>query len=130
MNWLCVIMQWRIENTKKFQKNILVMIVAINTNIVNSLTKEKNKTLSFELIYNLFFIELEVFKKYLVNFLIKEFIVSLFSSTKISILFLKKSKNDLRLYVNYKKLNAIMIKNCQNDDSETIKKKKNTFSKT
>jgi hypothetical protein len=71
----------------------------------------KNKMSSFESIYNLFVIELEVFKKYLDEFLIKEFIVSSFSSTKIWILFVKKLKNDLRFFVNYKKLNAIMIKN-------------------
>jgi hypothetical protein len=71
----------------------------------------KNKMSSFESIYNLFVIELEVLKNYLDEFLIKEFIVSSFASTKISILFAKKSKNDLRLCVNYKKLNAITIKN-------------------
>jgi hypothetical protein len=59
----------------------------------------------------LFVIELEIFKDYFDEFLIKEFIVSSFSSTKVSILFVKKSKNDLRLCVNYKKLNAITIKN-------------------
>jgi hypothetical protein len=71
----------------------------------------KNKILSFESIYNLFVIKLEIFKKYFDEFLIKKFIMSSFSSTKISILFAKKSKNDLRLCVNYKKLNAITIKN-------------------
>jgi hypothetical protein len=71
----------------------------------------KNKMSSFESIYNLFVIELEILKKYLDEFLIKEFIVSSFSSTKISILFVKKSEDDLRLCVNYKELNAIMIKN-------------------
>jgi hypothetical protein len=71
----------------------------------------KNKMSSFESIYNLFVIELEIFKDYFDEFLIKEFIVSSFSSTKISILFAKKSENDLRLCVNYKKLNAITIKN-------------------
>jgi hypothetical protein len=71
----------------------------------------KNKMSSFESIYNLLIIELEIFKNYLDEFLIKEFIVSSFSSTKISILFAKKSENDLRLCVNYKKLNAITIKN-------------------
>jgi hypothetical protein len=50
----------------------------------------KNKMSSFESIYNLFVIELEVFRDYLDEFLIKEFIVSSFSSTKVSILFAKK----------------------------------------
>jgi hypothetical protein len=71
----------------------------------------KNKILSFESIYNLFVIEFKVFKDYLDEFLIRKFIVSSFSSTKISILFAKKLENDLRLCVNYKKLNAITIKN-------------------
>jgi hypothetical protein len=71
----------------------------------------KNKISSFESIYNLFVIELEIFKEYLDEFLIKKFIVSSFSSTKISILFVKISKDDLRFCVNYKKLNAILIKN-------------------
>jgi hypothetical protein len=71
----------------------------------------KNKMSSFESIYNLFIIELKIFKKYLDEFLIKEFIVSSFSSTKVSILFVKKSEDDLKLCVNYKKLNAITIKN-------------------
>jgi hypothetical protein len=71
----------------------------------------KNKMSSFESIYNLFVIELEVFKDYLDEFLIKEFIVSSFSSTRTSILFAKKSEDDLRLCVNYRKLNAITIKN-------------------
>jgi hypothetical protein len=71
----------------------------------------KSKMSSFESTYNLFIIELEILKKYLDEFLIKEFIVSSFLSTKISILFVKKSRNDLKLCVNYKKLNAITIKN-------------------
>jgi hypothetical protein len=66
---------------------------------------------SFESIYNLFVIEFEVFKDYFDEFLIKEFIVSSFSSTRISILFAKKSEDDLRFCVNYKKLNVITIKN-------------------
>jgi hypothetical protein len=39
IDWFFVIMQWRIENAKKFQKKTHVMIVAINTNIANSSTK-------------------------------------------------------------------------------------------
>ncbi len=211
IDWFFVIMRWRIENAKKFQKRIHVMIVAIDTKIIaNSSTKNdaqnkssiendtnlqdsnitiinqlafemyckwknvqvyifdcknlhdieytmheliietmmkssqkifekykdfanvfdkmkanelskhdsqnheintKNKMSSFESIYNLFVFELEIFKDYFDEFLIKKFIVSSFSSTKISILFVKKSKNDLKLCVNYKKLNAITIKN-------------------
>ncbi len=211
IDWLSVIMRWRIENAKKFQKRTHAMIVAIDTKVIaksstkndaqskssiendtnlqdsniaviNQLTFEmyckkknvqvyildcknlhdieytmheliieammkssqeifekykdfanvfdkmktnelskhdsqnheintKNKMLSFESIYNLFVIELEIFKDYFDEFLIKKFILSSFSSTKISILFVKKSENDLKLCVNYKKLNAITIKN-------------------
>ncbi len=66
---------------------------------------------SFESIYNLSMIKLELFKKYLDEFLIKEFIVLLSLFIDASILFIKKSKNDLKLCVNCKELNVIMIKN-------------------
>jgi hypothetical protein len=71
----------------------------------------KNKMLSFESIYNISMIELELFKKYLDEFLTKKFIVLSSSFVDASILFVKKSKNDLKLCVNYKKLNVITIKN-------------------
>ncbi len=71
----------------------------------------KSKMLSFESVYNLSMIELELFKKYLDEFLTKEFIVFSSSFADASILFVKKSKNDLKFCVNYKKLNAITIKN-------------------
>jgi hypothetical protein len=71
----------------------------------------KSKMFSFESVYNLSMIELELFKEYLDEFLTKEFIVFFLSFVDASILFVKKSKNDLRLCVNYKELNAITIKN-------------------
>ncbi len=71
----------------------------------------KNKMLSFELMYNLSMTELELLKKYLDEFLIKKFIVFSSSFVNVSILFVKKSKDDLRLCVNYKELNVITIKN-------------------
>jgi hypothetical protein len=42
-------------------------------------------------------IELELFKEYLDEFLTKEFIVFFSSFLKASILFIKKSKNDLKI---------------------------------
>ncbi len=63
----------------------------------------KKKISLFESIYNLFVIEFKIFKEYFDEFLMKEFIVSSFSSTKILILFAKKSKNDLKF--------CVMIKN-------------------
>jgi hypothetical protein len=71
----------------------------------------KNKMSSFESMYNLSMIELELFKEYLDEFLTKEFIVLSSSLVDASILFVKKSKNDLKLCVNYRELNVITIKN-------------------
>jgi hypothetical protein len=71
----------------------------------------KNKMSFFESMYNLSMTELELLREYLDEFLIKEFIVLFSSLAKTSILFVKKSKDDLRLCVNYKELNAITIKN-------------------
>jgi hypothetical protein len=62
----------------------------------------KNKMFSFESMYNLSMIELELFKEYLDEFLTKKFIVFSSSFVDASILFVKKSKNDLKLCVNYK----------------------------
>jgi hypothetical protein len=71
----------------------------------------KNKMFSFESMYNLSMIEFELFKEYFDEFLTKEFIGFSSSFLNASILFVKKSKNDLRFCVNYKKLNVITIKN-------------------
>jgi hypothetical protein len=71
----------------------------------------KNKMSSFESMYNLLVTELELLKKYLDEFLTKRFIVFSSSFVDASILFVKKSKNDLKFCVNYKELNAITIKN-------------------
>ena len=56
--------------------------------------------------------ELLVLKKYLDNNLIKEFIQASFSPTAFSVLFVHKPEDDLWFCVNYRGLNAIMIKNC------------------
>lgn len=72
----------------------------------------EKKMFSFDFIYNLSIVKLKILRKYLNEFLIKEFIVSSTSQAKTSIFFAKKFGEDLRLYVNYKKLNAITMKNC------------------
>jgi hypothetical protein len=77
----------------------------------NHAINTKNKMSSFESIYNLSMTEFELLKEYFDEFLTKEFIVLFSSFVDASILFVKKSKNDLRLCVNYKKLNVITIKN-------------------
>jgi hypothetical protein len=80
-------------------------------NSQNHAINTKNKMFSFELMYNLLMIELELFKKYFDEFLTKEFIIFFSLFVDVSILFVKKSKNDFKLCVNYTKLNVIMIKN-------------------
>jgi hypothetical protein len=71
----------------------------------------KNKLSSFELIYNVSIIKLKTLRKYLDEHLKKKFITSFHLSTKISILFVKKLSENLRLCADYKRLNAIIIKN-------------------
>ena len=62
-------------------------------------------------IYNLSRIELEMLRKYINENLKKKFIKFFKFSTKSFILFIKKSNDNLRLCVNYRKLNVITIKN-------------------
>jgi hypothetical protein len=71
----------------------------------------EKKISSLEFIYDMSLSELEVLKKYIKKHLNKEFIVSSFSSIRISMLFAKKSSDDLRFFINYRRLNAITIKN-------------------
>jgi hypothetical protein len=71
----------------------------------------ENKSFSFESIYNLSIIELKTLREYLDEHFKKKFITSSHSSMRISILFVKKSSENLRLCVDYKSLNAIIIKN-------------------
>jgi hypothetical protein len=72
-------------------------------------TKENSSMNDF--IYNFSLIELKVLKNYIENNLIKDFIISSVSSSSVLILFIKKKDNELCLYVNYKSLNVVIIKN-------------------
>jgi len=72
---------------------------------------QKNKTSIFESLYDMSQDELRVLKKYLKNNLIKDFIqVSSFLAIS-SILFVKKSSEELRFCVNYRDLNVMTVKN-------------------
>jgi len=72
---------------------------------------QKSKTSIFESLYNMSQDELQVLKKYLKNNLIKDFIqVSSFLAISL-ILFVKKSSEELRFYVNYRSLNIMTVKN-------------------
>ena len=71
----------------------------------------KNKILSFDFIYNLFITKFETFRKYLNDNYKNKCIVffSLFADTFI--MFVKKKNGNLRLCVDYKNLNFIIVKN-------------------
>ena len=72
---------------------------------------KSKKQFTFEFIYVLFEIKFSVFKKYLNTNLKKKFIKKFESSIKYSIFFTLKKNDKFRLYVNYRKLNDITIKN-------------------
>jgi len=72
---------------------------------------QKSKTSIFESLYNMSQDELQILKKYLKNNLIKDFIqVSSFFVIS-SILFVKKSSEELKFCVNYWSLNVMTVKN-------------------
>ena len=62
-------------------------------------------------IYTLFYTELEILKNYLDKNLKKSFIWETKITIEYFILFILKKDKKLRLCVNYKKLNTIIIKN-------------------
>jgi hypothetical protein len=72
-------------------------------------TKENSSMSDF--IYNFSFIELKVLKSYIEDNLIKDFIISSVFFSSVLILFIKKKDDELRLCVNYKNLNVVIIKN-------------------
>src|SRR5947207_9826943 len=72
---------------------------------------KKNVKSIFDLIYNLFKLEFKVFKEYIQDKLKKELIHSFISSFDFSILFIKKFDDNLCLYVDYRVLNHMIIKN-------------------
>ena len=71
----------------------------------------KNKKSSYMSLYNLSQIELTKLRRYLNDALIKKWIKFSISLASVSIFFVFKKDEELRLYVNYKDLNAIIIKN-------------------
>ncbi len=70
-----------------------------------------NRDFFFDSIYNLSATELKILKNYIDEYMKKNFIIEFVSFAKVFILFVKKTNDKLRLYVNYKKLNEIIIKN-------------------
>jgi len=72
---------------------------------------QKSKTSIFESLYDMSQDELRVLKKYLKNNLIKDFIQVSSSLAISSILFVKKSSEELKFCVNYRDLNIMTVKN-------------------
>ena len=68
-----------------------------------------NRTPKFNLLYNISREELLIIQQYLDKYLTKKYIHSNQSLFTSSILFIKKSKEDLRFYINYRALNIITI---------------------
>ena len=88
----------------------LIQINRLNTNFI--ITQSKRKIIFFfDFIYNLFITKHDIHKKYLNGNFQKEFIVFFSLFKNAFIMFVKKNEN-LRLCVNYKDLNFIIIKNC------------------
>ncbi len=72
---------------------------------------QKSKTSTSEPLYDMSQDELRILKKYLKNNLIKDFIQVSSSLAISSILFVKKSSEELRFCVNYRSLNVMTVKN-------------------
>jgi hypothetical protein len=70
-----------------------------------------NRNSFFDSIYNLSTTKLKILKNYIDEYMKKNFITEFVSSAKVFILFVKKTNDKLRLCVNYKELNEIIIKN-------------------
>jgi hypothetical protein len=70
-----------------------------------------NRDFFFDFIYNLSAIKLKILKNYIDEYMKKNFIIEFVSFAKILILFVKKTNDKLRLCVDYKDLNEIIIKN-------------------
>ena len=71
----------------------------------------KEDSFSTRAMYNLSLVELKILKNYVDDNLVKEFIIHNTSRLRVSILFIKKKNDSLRLCVNYRSLNVVIIKN-------------------
>ena len=99
--------QWKHLFLKKVTTKTLLKHQTWNHEIIFELSK----TFTFKLIYALFEKKLKILREYLNENLTKKFIRKSQSSTKYSILFVFKKNETLRLCVDYRKLNEIIIKN-------------------
>jgi hypothetical protein len=82
-----------------------------STRVVHSINIKERKIVPFSPIYPLLVIELRVLREYLKSSLTKGWIQKSKSLARAPILFTPKKDGTLRLYVNYRGLNRITVKN-------------------
>ncbi len=104
----------------KLSSQYVDLAKVFNEKIANILSEHDSQNLaidtqdissSFESLYNLSKKEFKMLRKYLDKHLQNEFITLSKSTCAALILFIKKKTNDLRLCVDYRELNAIIVKN-------------------
>ena len=108
--------KWKIF---KYYKNLIDIFSKKKTQILFSYQNYLNHHIFlmnnikfiFNSIYNLSKIEFKVFKKYIKKNLNKKWIYLFISSFDFSILFIKKSNDNLYLCINYQVFNWMIIKN-------------------
>ena len=94
-----------------FSTNLAIELpdhTGIDDHIINLI---KGHQPSYRLIYNLRSIELKILKTYIKTNLVNDLITSSKSPTNTPIFFVKKTDKNIWLYVNYKDLNNLTIKN-------------------
>ena len=102
-----------------YYKNLIEIFFKKESQILSShkdhldhhISLKKNIKSIFDFIYNLFEFEFKILKEYIQDNLKKEFIYLFILSFDSSILFIKKFDDNLYLYINYRILNRMIIKN-------------------
>ena len=89
----------------------LINQLSENKSYNHTIDLKSGKTALYESLYNLSEIKLVTLWDYIDTNLLNNFIKSFKLSVKASILFVKKKDNTLRLYVDYRDLNLVTIKN-------------------
>ena len=96
--------------TDVFLKNLINQLLE-NKSHNYLINLEPDTTILYKSLYNLSETELITLQDYIDTNLLNNFIKSFKSSVRALILFIKKKDNTLRLYVNYRDLNLVIIKN-------------------